>query len=85
MNWIVLVAERARKELEKFPKPDRDRIFEVIKELQVNPYQGDIEKMEGEEFIWRRRVGSYRIFYELYPHKRIVNIFRVERRTSKTY
>jgi len=85
MNWIVLVAERARKELAKFPKPDRDRILEIIQGLQVNPYEGDIEKMEGEEFVWRRRMGSYRIFYEIYPSKRLINVFRVERRTSKTY
>jgi len=41
--------------------------------------------MKGEENVWRRRVGAYRIFYELISKEKTINVFRVERRTSKTY
>jgi mRNA-degrading endonuclease RelE of RelBE toxin-antitoxin system len=41
--------------------------------------------MKGEENVWRRRAGAYRIFYELIPKTKIIYVFRVERRTSKTY
>ena len=39
----------------------------MVEKLPLNPYAGDIKKMEGEEYVWRRRVGAYRIFYEIMP------------------
>jgi len=56
-----------------------------MRELVVSPYAGDIEKMEGEAYAWRRRIGSYRLFYEVHQGDRNVYVFRIERRTSKTY
>jgi len=41
--------------------------------------------MRGEENIWRRRVGAFRVFYELLPQEKVVYVFHVKRRTSKTY
>ena len=57
----------------------------VINELATNPFVGDIQKMKGEENIWRKRVGSYRVRYEIIKEEKVVHVFRVERRTSKTY
>lgn len=71
--------------MNKFPQKDRIRLVKVIEELPSNPYGGDIEEMEDEENTWRRRVGAYRIFYEIRPREKIIYVFRVERRTSKTY
>lgn len=85
MSWIVRIAARARKELKKFPRKDSHRIIEVMASMAVSPYQGDIEKMAGEINSWRRRVGSYRIFYEISAPEKIIKIFRIERRTSSTY
>lgn len=85
MNWIVRVAARARKELKKFPYKDHHRIIEVMTSMAINPYQGDIEKMAGEINSWRRRAGAYRIFYEINASEKIIEIFRIERRTSSTY
>jgi len=50
-----------------------------------DPYTGDIQKIGGEENTWRRRIGSYRISYEIYPDLRLVIVFKVKRRTSTTY
>ena len=71
--------------MNKFPEKDRIRLVKVIEELPFNPYAGDIEKMKDEENTWRRRLGAYRIFYEIHPLERVIYVFRVERRTSKTY
>jgi mRNA interferase RelE/StbE len=84
-NWKLRVRERIYKSLCKFPEKDRNRLIRVIEELPLNPYVGDVEKMEGEENVWRRRVGAYRIFYEIKSQERVIYVFCVERRTSKTY
>lgn len=84
-NWELEVKSRVYRILKKFPADERRRIFEVIENLPNDPYFGDIEKMEGRDNSWRRRIGAYRIFYEVLVPEKIILVFRVERRTSKTY
>jgi mRNA-degrading endonuclease RelE of RelBE toxin-antitoxin system len=84
-NWVLKIDPEVYKDLSKFPKDYAKKISEIIEKLPYNPYLGDIEKIKGEKHLWRRRIGSYRIFYELYPDKNLIHILWVERRTSKTY
>lgn len=85
MNWKIKIANAALKNLKRFPAKDVEKIKSVLNELAFNPYAGDIEKMEGEENSWRRRIGSYRIFYDLDKKSGIINVTHIERRTSATY
>lgn len=84
-SWTLRIRDKVYKALAKFPSNDRRRITEVIEKLPLDPYIGDVEKMRDEENAWRRRVGVFRIFYEILPHDRVIYVFHVERRTSKTY
>jgi len=84
-NWQIKIRDVVYKQLAEFPKKDRGRLLKVIENLPKNPFAGDIQKMEGEENIWRRRAGSYRIRYEILSKERVIYVFRAERRTSKTY
>ena len=84
-NWKLKIRERIYKDLRKFSREDQRHIFEVIEQLPLNPYFGDIEKMKGEENTWRRRIGVYRVFYEIISKEKVIYVFRVKRRTSKTY
>jgi len=85
MNWQIAVANRARKQLNRFPDADKDRIEHAIGDMERDPFAGDIEKMHGQQNVWRRRVGTYRIFYEVFSGERLVRISEVRRRTSHTY
>jgi len=81
-NWELKIRNKVSKALAKFPEKDKTRLVEAIGQLPLNPHAGDIEKIKGEEYTWRRRIGVYRMFYELIPRDRVIYI---ERRTSKTY
>ena len=85
MNWELHLRKRVKKHLLRFPKKDQIHIAAGLKELTTNPYSGDIEKISGEENVWRRRIGAYRIFYEIISQEKVIHVFRIERRTSKTY
>jgi mRNA interferase RelE/StbE len=85
MKWEIVVANRAKKELLKIPQKNAERILQAIQKLENNPFAGDIKRMEGEDNVWRKRVGSYRIFYELMDEARMIRIFKIDRRTSSTY
>ena len=84
-NWEIRIRKEAHKSLNRFPKKDSQRIFFAIKQMSANPYYGDIQKMEGEKDVWRRRAGNYRIFYEILNEEKVVYVFDIQRRTSRTY
>lgn len=84
-TWSLQVDSAVFAVLKGIPRRDAGRILVIIESLPFDPFAGDIQKMKGERNIWRRRTGSYRIFYELVPSEKIIHVFRVERRTSKIY
>jgi mRNA-degrading endonuclease RelE of RelBE toxin-antitoxin system len=53
--------------------------------MQVDPFGGDIARLENQPASWRRRVGNYRIFFDVHPDQMVVDILRIRRRTSTTY
>ncbi len=84
-NWDLEIDPRVYKVLKKMPRRDAEVVFDVIGLLPMHPYFGDIQKMKGEDNTWRRRVGSYRIFYKIKVIERMILVFHIERRTSSTY
>jgi len=51
--------------------------------MQVDPFSGDIKRLQPSG--WRRRVGNYRIFYDLLTGEKRIVVTAIERRTSTTY
>lgn len=85
MNWKIYISDRAGKQIKKIPKYYADKIKEIIDLMEFNPFFGDIEKMDNKENVWRKRFGSYRIFYEINNSEKNVYILDIKRRTSSTY
>lgn len=85
MDWHVKIAKRVERQMKKFPKKDVNFLFDGFDEMNVNPFFGNICKIEGEVNIWRKRVGNYRILFEVSHSEKVVSIFNVERRTTTTY
>jgi len=83
MNWTLVVTKSARKSLAKLPDRDQRHIQEALNAMEANPHSGDIKRLQPPS--WRRRVGSYRIFYALFPGERQVVVTAIERRTTTTY
>jgi len=84
-NWVLQVDPVVYKFLKKIPRREAERILATVNDLPRDPFYGDIQKMGGEKNVWRRRIGSYRIKYEVIPQERVIHVFRAERRTSRTY
>lgn len=84
-DWVLQIDPDVLKKLKKFPQKDTKRITSLIDSLTHDPYDGDIQKMKGEQNVWRRRIGSYRLFYEVITEEKIIHVFHTERRTTTTY
>ena len=84
-SWDLQIDSSVFKTFQKIPRHDAEALLAVMRLLPTHPYFGDIQKMKGKENTWRRRVGAYRIFYKMKVTEKTILVFRVERRTSKTY
>ena len=85
MDWEIFLDRQADKSLSRFPKTDRGRISDAIETMKINPYAGDLQRMGGKKDIWRRRVGNYRVFFEVRLAEKIIYVFEIKRRGSNTY
>jgi len=85
MNWEIKIAKRVLKEIKRIPKKDAKRLLFILEEFAENPYSGDIEKIKGENDTWRKRVGNYRIIYQISSNQKYIEVFDIRRRTTTTY
>lgn len=66
MKWELVVTKSAGKNLRRLPPKDRERVKAALVAMGENPFSGDVVRLKGQEdTAWRRRVGDWRIFYDL--------------------
>jgi mRNA-degrading endonuclease RelE of RelBE toxin-antitoxin system len=53
--------------------------------MASDPFGGDVRPLKNQPTAFRRRLGDWRIFFDTYPDRRVVEIVHVVRRTSTTY
>jgi mRNA-degrading endonuclease RelE of RelBE toxin-antitoxin system len=67
MTWTSIVAKPAQKQLERVPGSDRARIVQAFEAMRRNPFEGDVAQLRNRPANFRRRVGAWRIFFDLDP------------------
>jgi mRNA interferase RelE/StbE len=70
----------AAKELRKIDRQVIPRIVEAVEQLSHEPFPPGAKKLQGTEFIYRIRVGDYRIVYEVDAARVVIIIVRVRHR-----
>ena len=85
MAWQLRIAKQVARKLKKVPRKDQERIAEAIVEMRASPFRGDIARLKNESAAWRRRVGNYRIFFDVDVEELLVNVTDIRRRTTTTY
>lgn len=58
--YQIVLKKRAKKFIDKLPRPEQIRIVRAIEKL---PEGEDIKKLKGHDGLLRLRVGDYRIIY----------------------
>ncbi len=66
MNEVyqVKVVGAAKRQLRKLSKENQRRILNGIEKLSQNPRPHGYKRLEGQENLFRVRIGDYRIVYE---------------------
>jgi len=84
MTWGLVIASRATRQFRRLSADDRDSVDRAFSEMRENPFQGDLKFLRGLDTL-RRRVGDWRILYELDETKRLIVVTAIKHRGSSTY
>jgi mRNA-degrading endonuclease RelE of RelBE toxin-antitoxin system len=85
MKWDLVLANPAVRDLRSVPRRSLGQLNEAIEAIRVDPHSGDIKVLRGTGGVLRRRVGAWRILYELDRERGLIVILGVKRRSSNTY
>jgi mRNA interferase RelE/StbE len=85
VTYELLIHREARKELLELPGDVRNRVYQELLELKLDPRPRRVVKLKGREELWRLRVGRYRVIYEINDLERVVTILWVVLGNERTY
>ena len=85
MTWKVEITGPAQKALRKLPAADQGRVEAALATMRENPFASDIVRLKAQPTAWRRRVGDWRILFDIEAEKGRVLVHDIVRRTSTTY
>ena len=85
MTCTLTFSAIARRSLKKLPHDARRRLDGAFGEMQRDPLSGDMVVLKDYPVAYRRRVGPYRILFDVDPATRSVQAQEIDRRASTTY
>ena len=75
-RYSLEFAKSVRKDLKKIGKRDASRILKAIDRLEANQRPPSCKKLTDRE-LYRIRVGSYRVVYEIFDRRLVIMIVKV--------
>ena len=76
----IQIAPSAVRQLRKLPTSVQERIVGHIEDLAIEPRPRGSIKLQGEDDLYRIRVGDYRVIYTVKDEELIVLVLRVGHR-----
>lgn len=80
VEYSVVFARSARHELEVLDPSVIRRILPKIESLAMSPRPHGARKLAGEKYLWRIRIGDYRVIYSIVDKERRIDITAVRHR-----
>ncbi|WP_447977308.1 type II toxin-antitoxin system RelE family toxin [Candidatus Nitrospira bockiana] len=80
MAYTVLLRPASGRDLAKLPLDIRSRVTDVLFALEHDPRPPGVTKLAGGHDVWRVRVGSYRILFEIDDPAQTVLVLRIAHR-----
>lgn len=85
MTWTLIVANRAERNLKRFPASARTRIIAGLRNLAEDPFVRGVIPLKGHSTGFRLRVGDYRILFDINKEDLRIEVRDITRRTTQTY
>ena len=83
MSYAIVISRKALKDMAGLPRPMVIKISHAIEGLRDEPRPSGSKKLKGkEEYLWRIRIGNYRVIYSIEDRVRVVQVRDVGHRSS---
>jgi len=79
-EYQIVFARSARKELERLPAAQADRVLRRVSALAAAPRPRGSRKLVGVGELWRLRVGEHRVIYSIDDSMRLIDVIAVRHR-----
>ena len=76
-SYSLFWRKSTKKDFRRIPKKDAERIIAAASALIDEPRPEGATKLKGSDCACRIRVGNFRVIYEIYDAKLIVEVVRV--------
>lgn len=70
MSYQIVIEKRAQKFIRKQPRPQQERLLRAISKLP----EGDVKQLQGNEGLFRLRVGTYRVIYTIDNNRLVITV-----------
>lgn len=80
MTYRIEIKPSAERDIRGLERPVARRVLARLSELKDEPRPPGVTKLQGDEDLYRARVGSYRIVYAISDRKLLVLVVRVRHR-----
>ena len=70
----------ALRELKRLDRQIVPGIVAAVEALSSNPFPQGVKKLHGGESTYRIRIGDYRVIYEVFSNRLVIEIARVRHR-----
>lgn len=80
--YEVVVSKQVRKFLLMQDVAIRRRLSSALVTLAENPFLGDVKRLRGQDGLYRKRVGSHRILYEVKETRSMVLVIKIASRND---
>ena len=78
--YRIVLKAAAAKALERLPHDVTARLERCIDALASDPRPPGVVKMQGDDNLWRVRVGPYRIMHEIHDQRLLVLVLKIGHR-----
>ena len=79
--YQIIISSSAEKDLDKLPAAALKKVGNAIDHLAADPRPAGCKKLKGSsEYLWRIRVGDYRVIYSIADKIEVIDVRRVRHR-----
>jgi len=75
--YQVQLAPAAKRQIKKLDPATKKRVLDAIGKLATDPRPSGVVKLTAEENLYRIRVGSYRVIYEIEDQELVILVVKV--------
>ena len=76
--YEIVISKQALRDVAELPKAVAGRVVRAIEGLSSDPRPPGCKKLKGQrEYLWRIRVGNYRIIYDIQDRIKVVEVREV--------